>query len=106
MSVNKNMDEDDQDLNNLYNQAFEFPQRVLDQVSECSPEGFLLFTVNENGEVELYTKTSADIIEAGLRSKALQVLKTMCTVEDTELTSQMLEQRNANDSKEDDEDFQ
>lgn len=75
-----------------FQEPFSFPERLLDQISECTPEGFLLFTINEQGEVELFTKPTSDVVESGLRAKALKILNTLNSVEDMELTSQMFGQ--------------
>ncbi len=79
------------EINEELNQPFEFPERLLDQISESSPSGFLLFIVNEYGEIELFTKPTSDILETGLRTKALKILNTLNLVEDSELASQFLE---------------
>jgi hypothetical protein len=82
-----------------FDEPFSFPERLLDNVSECSPDGFLLFVINEQGEIELFTKPTVDVIEAGLRSKALKILNTLNMVEDTELTSQLLDQQKSAESE-------
>lgn len=92
-----------EDINSesINDQEFEFPHGILNQISECSPEGFILFAVNERGEVEVYQKFSVDVIEAGVRNRAIQILNTMNTVEDSEMTSQMLRQRHPEVDEED-----
>lgn len=91
MSVNNNMGKENED--SIMAESFEFPNGVLSQISECTPEGFILFTINEHGDVDMYQKFSVDVIEAGLRCRAMQLLKTMNSVEDGEITAEMLRRR-------------
>lgn len=92
MSVNINMDINENE-NPIYEEDFVFPHKLVDQISECSPEGFMLFTIDERGDVQVHSKFSADILEAGLRYKALKMLKTLDAVDDNEMTQIIMKQR-------------
>ena len=77
----------------IINTPFVMPERLLDQVSESSPEGFLLFTVNDFGEVDFFIRRSVDVIDSGLRKKAMQILESMERIEDQDIQNQITEQR-------------
>jgi hypothetical protein len=79
--------------NDPFEQDFDFPSRVLDQISECSPEGFILFVVSEHGEVEMFSKPGAEVVEAGLRMKAIKYLQNITALEDNEIAQQLFHQR-------------
>lgn len=45
---------------------FEFPQSLLKQVDECSRGGFILFSLGEDGEPEIYSHFDNSTQEMGL----------------------------------------
>jgi hypothetical protein len=78
---------------NPFNQSpFDFPERLLDQISECSPNGFLLFTISEDGKVELFTKPTSSVVDAGLRANASKILTAFDMIEGSEITSSLFPQ--------------
>jgi len=86
-------DNSDSHDENKLDETFEFPEVVLNQISECTPEGFLLFTISEHGEVELFSRSGTDIVESGLRVKALKILGALSMMEDNEIASSIFQQR-------------
>lgn len=75
-------------------EPFEFPMQILDSISECSPDGFILFVINDEGEIELFSRSQVDVIESGLRTKALKILSGLSMLEDNEIASNIFRQKN------------
>lgn len=99
------MDENSAEYDNKGdNSSFEFPKQVLDSISECSPEGFLLFVINERGQIEMFTRPSRDVVESGLRSKALKILNGLCAIEEDDITSQIFRAQSREDPNSPDQD--
>jgi hypothetical protein len=82
----------------------EIPTWILDAISEHSPDGFVLFCINDDGDVELYKSAMKDVIEAGLREKALKILNTLNIVESNDMITQIIQQDQADDEEGSDED--
>lgn len=69
-----------------YEKYFEFPKGVLNQISECSPEGYLLFYIDNYGKPQIKADFSHQITEMGLRSYATKILESINEVEGCGLT--------------------
>ena len=89
-------------MNNKYNKYFEFPKGLLNQISECSPEGYLLFYIDQNGEPQVRADFIQRITEVGLRSHAVKILNSITDVEESEMRENIL--RASGDREEEDED--
>lgn len=90
----------------MLNEDFRFPERVLNQISECSPLGFILFVIGEDGSVQFFTANSTpDIIDVGLRTSAAKVLASISKIESAEITNGLFHNRmmNEEDGEEDQE---
>ena len=85
---------------NPFQEKFDFPEQLLNNISECSPEGYLLFIINERGEVEVFKSHSADVVESGLRVKAMKILASLSMIEDNDITSSILHQTFEKDEEE------
>lgn len=87
-----------------YEEEFSFPQQVLDAISECSPDGFLLFTIDEAGDVQMFKRDVTDIVEVGLRAKTLKILNALDLIEEGDVTNSIISQRQGKPSEEGEED--
>lgn len=68
-----------------YNKYFEFPKGLLNQISECSPSGFMLFYIDGNGEPQVRADFTHRITEVGLRSHVIKILNSITAVEESEM---------------------
>lgn len=69
-----------------YEKYFEFPKGLLNQISECSPEGYLLFYIDNFGKPQIKADFLHEITEMGLRSYAIQILNGITEVESCGIT--------------------
>ena len=53
---------------------FEMPKALLDSISECAPEGFIMFYVDNTGTPQVRASFGYQITEMGLRSYASKFL--------------------------------
>ena len=67
------------------NEPFEFPQALLNQVSECSAGGFILFFIDTSGTPQVRADFDHPIAEMGLRSYATKFLKGINSVEESDI---------------------
>lgn len=47
---------------------FQFPKSILNQVEECSSGGFLLFVINDQGQVEPFMNFNSEVVARSLNS--------------------------------------
>ena len=64
------------DVNNE-NKDFQFPQKLLDQIDECSNGGFVLFTIDSKGSPVTHTKCDTMTHLLGLQSYVSSYTKMM-----------------------------
>ena len=50
-----------------YNHPFEFPDKLCNQIGECSPAGFVLFFIDGNGDPDVRLSFSHGMAEGALR---------------------------------------
>ncbi len=81
---------------------FEFPTALLSSISECSPEGFLLFYIDNSGTPQVRAAFNHDITEIGLRSYATKFLNSINQVEQGEITNSLFEDGLGDDFDEED----
>jgi hypothetical protein len=74
-------------------EPFEFPPQILDTISESSPEAFILFVINDNGEVEMFGKSGSEVVDAGIRTKALEILGGLRAIDTNEIAQQLFHQK-------------
>ena len=66
------------------------PKAILNMLSECSPEGFLLFYIDNNGDPQVKAEFPHRITELGLRAHATKILDNISVVEDDEMRQNIL----------------
>jgi hypothetical protein len=52
---------------NKKQKEFEIPEQLLNQLNECSPGGFILFSFHSNGNQQVHTKFDSPAHAAALR---------------------------------------
>ena len=50
-----------------YDKPFEFPNKLCDQLDECSPNGFCLFFINAQGDVDIRLNYAHGMAEGAIR---------------------------------------
>lgn len=71
-------------------QPFKFPESLVKQISECSPTGFLLFYIDQNGSPNFKADFIDDISELGLRSYVTNFINSINQAEDIQSTQNLL----------------
>jgi hypothetical protein len=79
---------------------FEFPTALLHQISECAPEGFLLFFIDNTGAPQVRANFNHQITEMGLRSYATKFLEGINTIEDSSITKTLKEEETGEEDSE------
>lgn len=69
-----------------YMKYFEMPKGILNQISEASPEGYLLFYIDNYGKIQIRADFLHEVTEVGLRARALKILQSIDEVEGTGIT--------------------
>jgi hypothetical protein len=62
-------------------QPFKFPKGVLNQVSECSPRGYILFYIDYKGSPQISADFNSHTEEIALRAHAGKILDSINQVE-------------------------
>jgi hypothetical protein len=73
------------------NVPFEFPQSLLKQISECSPDGYMLFYIDSQGEPTVAATFKNSINELGLRSFVTTFVGSINQAEGISSTQEMLD---------------
>lgn len=80
------------DFQDPVGQPFVLPKAMLSQIGECSPQGFILFYVDQNGLPDVKANFNIPAIEMGLRSFACKFLKGINMVEELGIAESIYEQ--------------
>ena len=68
---------------------FEMPNALLNSLSECSPEGFIIFYIDNMGVPQVRASFNHQITEMGLRSYATKFLQGINSVEESGITENL-----------------
>jgi len=68
-----------------YSKYFHFPKGVLNQISECSPNGFVLFYIDNEGNPQTCAEFDTKMAELCLRTHAEKILKGINEAEESEI---------------------
>lgn len=80
---------------------FEFPKTLLNSIDECSAGGFLLFTINESGQIEPFMSFNSEITARAITDYCGDFAKSFKEINNAGMISSMSE---TFDSEEEDED--
>ena len=67
-------------MENLNNKKHQFPDAICNMISENSCGAWLLFRVDEFGQVQMHGDIDSEILEDGLIVKALSILNNIVTL--------------------------
>jgi len=79
---------------------FQIPRATLNMLSEMSPAGFLLFTVDSMGNPRIHANFNSEISEIGLRSYALKILESINQVEGIGLSENIIQKMQGDEEEE------
>ncbi len=68
---------------------FEIPEPLMNSLSECAPEGWLLFYIDSHGQPQTRAFFLHQITEMGLRSYATKFLKSINNLEENGMSETM-----------------
>ena len=70
-------------------QPFVFPASLLNQISECSAGGFLLFTVAENGSIIPFVELNSEVVGRAMIDYCGDFVKSFKQINSNGILSQM-----------------
>lgn len=79
---------------------FQIPKATLNMLSEMSPAGFLLFTVDSIGNPRVHASFNSELSEIGLRSYAFKILESINQVEGMGLSDNIIQKMNEEENNE------
>lgn len=79
---------------------FELPRAFVNNLSEFSPDGHLLFWVNQFGDIQVSANFDNQITEIGMRNFAMKLLQTIDSVESDELSERIAGEINNDEEEE------
>ena len=80
-------------VNDIYKvkTMIDIPQSLMTQISECSPFGFLLFYVKNDGSIDVKADFNSELSESGIRAWATSFLLSLNESEDIKKVQSMLD---------------
>ena len=72
-------------------QPFVMPEQLLESLSECAPEGCILFYVDNMGQPQVHAAFLQPITEMGLRAYATKFLQGINNAEEEQISKAIIE---------------
>ncbi len=79
---------------------FQIPKATLNMLSEMSPAGFLLFTIDSMGNPRIHANFNSEISEIGLRGYALKILESINQVEGIGISENIIQKMQNEENEE------